>query len=145
MIYRTKKRRLKKLRLKDGASDLNERFSRKYDRTLGDSPYITSELKVTKIGDELVVKTVIAQELEVFFRKVQIIKIIYDLLKSCHDGESAMFGNVPEEHVKIHDLVFVTSVKVTFAHSKLIEISEHTHVRAVIPHTVHDLSPRVSE
>jgi hypothetical protein len=65
-----KKHCLNQLRLNDGTFDLDNRFARENRRSLRYGPYIASELKMSKVVDEIIIKQTHAlQIVEVFFRK----------------------------------------------------------------------------
>ena len=143
MVDRAEKRSLKELCLNDRASDLYKRLLGEYNRTFGYRPYVTRKLEVSQITDEVVVEVIVLfEESQIVFRELKAGKIIDNLFQSCHNGISAVLGDISEEHVEINYLIPVPAVQITVGHGELIEIREHTHVGSVIPHTViHTLPP----
>ena len=75
------------------------------------------------------VSNVLLVEMEVF-------DIVDQLAETGADGEAALVRHIPEEHVKIGDLVLAARLKISVAHGQLIKIAEHRHVQFLF--CIHD-------
>ena len=54
------------------------------------------------------------QKRDIFIGKIQVIQIVYDLLQPGHNGITASIGYLPEEHIKIGDVI--CHIPVSYTH-----------------------------
>ena len=59
---------------------------------------------------------------------MQVLDILDGLLQTRRDGKAAFIGHLPEEQIKVCDLVLHAAFEVAVRHGQLIEIAEHGQV-----------------
>ena len=106
MIDNQKNHRFYKLRLNHRSSDRENRFMRKNRRTFRHCPNITGKPKVSEVFQKFFAEnTFPSEKFYIFFRKLQIFKVIDNLFDPCHNGVAASVRDLSEEHIEICDIL----------------------------------------
>ena len=63
-------------------------------------------MEVPEIGQEVLIEDLLSpQEFDILIVKVQLLNVLHHLLQACRNGKAAAIWNIPEENVKIGDLL----------------------------------------
>ena len=72
VVDRAKESGLKELSLNDRSSDFDKRFFREHDSSFRDRPYVTSELEISKVINEVFLEMIVVlEESKVIFRELE--------------------------------------------------------------------------
>ena len=87
-------------------------------------------MEIPEIVQKLLGKQVLAPQVSnILPVKMEVLHIVDNLAETGTDGESALVRHIPEEHVKICDLVLAACLKISVAHGQLVKVAEHGHVQ----------------
>ena len=121
-----------KLRLDGRRPHGDDRLSRENGGSFGNCPDITVETEVLQRQQEFLIEHPAPTEVfDVFFRKMQVLDIIDDLLQSSGNGVAALVRDVAEKDVEVGDPVLHARFPVPIAHGQFIKIAEHGQVDSV--------------
>ena len=87
-------------------------------------------MEIPEIVQKLLGKQVLAPQVRnVLLIEMQVFDIVNDLAETGTDGEAPLVRHIPEEHVKICDLILSACLKISVAHGQLVKVAEHGHVQ----------------
>ena len=137
-----KDHRLDKLRLHHRPGNRHDRLTREDGRALGHRPHVALELEMGQVVQKLLVKTAAAaQVIDVLLCKVQVLKIMYELLHARHHGIAAAVRHPAEKHIEIGAPVAHPFLEIAVGHGELIKVGQHGQVFVVH----HNLLPLINK
>ena len=123
---------LQKLRLNCRGAHGDNRLMREDGRPLRHGPDVAGELEIGEVGEEALVKDAArAQILDILGLKVQLLHVVYNLLKTGCDGKTGAVRHGAVEDVEIGYLVLPARGEVAVAHGQLVKIAQHGQIDAV--------------
>ena len=123
---------LHQLRLNGRGADGQDRLAGEHGSSLGHCVNIAGEMEVPEIGQEVLIEDLLSpQEFDILIVKVQLLNVLHHLLQACRNGKAAAIWNIPEENVKIGDLLAKALFEIAVAHGQLIKIAEHGKIALV--------------
>ena len=133
MVDCQKDHRLNQLRLNNRAADANDRFAGKNRRAFRNRPYVALKLEIPQVVDKFRrEESPPVQICQVGLSKMQIREVFDDLFETRQDCETAVVGNIPEEHVVDGDLIAHPLLKISVSHRQFVKIDEQRQVAVIV-------------
>ena len=129
MIEREKDVCFDYLSLDRGCAYCENRFVRENGSTLGNSPDVARKAEVLEIIEKLLVKNALGAEVgDIVVVKVQLLDVVYNLLKTRGDRKTAVVGYLAVKNVEVHLALVKIVFEVAVGHGEFIEITKHRQI-----------------